>query len=94
MQNVILTGGGSLCPYFGDTLKVRARDILLRHKVEGAENLSVTPLPREIKPEELCWKGASIITQLEAAQDLWTDQAEWRKTGFRAIKEKLLFRWE
>ncbi|KAI5150945.1 hypothetical protein ENBRE01_1797 [Enteropsectra breve] len=50
---------------------------------EGAEKLE--------NYYETAMLGASLISQLECAADLWMTDVEWTRVRLRALKEKLLF---
>lgn len=59
----------------------------------GIEDVDVLPAPRELDPEILVWKGASVLCKLEIAKDMWIGEPEWVESGLRLIRDRsmLLF---
>lgn len=41
----------------------------------------------------IAWKGASILSCLETAHELWISRAEWEKYGVRILRERAPFTW-
>ncbi|KAL1918111.1 uncharacterized protein VTP21DRAFT_3377 [Calcarisporiella thermophila] len=84
---ILLVGGGGIIPGF---------DRLLQEKVletAGVERVEVVQPPREMDPRLVVWKGASVLSKLETAREMWVGTKEWEEMGARALKERVLFVW-
>lgn len=49
------------------------------------------PPPREIDARDLAWKGVTLITRLDAINDMWIRSSDWEALGAKAIKDRALF---
>lgn len=49
------------------------------------------PAPRELDPRLLMWKGASVLSKLETAKEMWIGEQEWSEMGSRCLRERALF---
>lgn len=58
-----------------------------------AEQLDIIINPREMDSAMVAWKGASIMSCLETAHELWIMAAEWEKYGVRVLRERAPFTW-
>ncbi|KAL7305926.1 hypothetical protein TKK_0001402 [Trichogramma kaykai] len=58
-----------------------------------AEQMDIITLPKEIDPGMTTWKGASILSCLESAQELWINRQEWEQIGVRLLRERAPFMW-
>ena len=47
--------------------------------------------PRNLNPRFVCWKGASVMCNLDSLSDMWIRRDEWEAMGARALKERCLF---
>jgi actin-related protein 8 len=54
------------------------------------ERVEVLPAPRELDPQLLVWKGASVMSKLDTAKDMWIGAKEWEETGARCFRERAL----
>lgn len=54
------------------------------------DRVEVLPAPRELDPEVLVWKGASVMAKLEIAKDMWIGAKEWDQVGARLLRERAL----
>ncbi|KAI9206077.1 uncharacterized protein BJ171DRAFT_498642 [Polychytrium aggregatum] len=97
-QNVLLLGGGSLVAGLDLVLQDRIRDHLeLRGGCVLPSGQSLIPTqvqivlrPREIDSRDVIWKGASILSKLESANDMWVGPEEWEWLG---LKKCCVFKW-
>ena len=55
------------------------------------ERVEVLPAPRELDPRLLMWKGASVLSKLETAKEMWIGEQEWSEMGSRCLRERALF---
>lgn len=51
----------------------------------------VVPAPRDIDPRDLAWKGVSLMTRLDAVNDMWVRSSDWEALGAKAVKDRTLF---
>jgi actin-related protein 8 len=54
------------------------------------DRVEVLPAPRELDPEVLVWKGASVMGKLDSAKDMWIGLEEWENIGSRCLRERAL----
>lgn len=54
------------------------------------DRVEVLPAPRELDPEVLIWKGASVMSKLDIAKDMWIGQTEWDEIGAKCLRERAL----
>lgn len=52
------------------------------------ENVEVLPAPRELDPQLLVWKGASVLCKLDVAKDMWIGDFEWSEVGSRLLRDR------
>lgn len=81
-SSLLLVGGGHAFPGFVHILEDR-----LREKQPATRFLSP---PREMDPQMLTWKGASVFSQLKISQDFWIKQKEWDLLGLRCLQYRSL----
>jgi actin-related protein 8 len=54
------------------------------------DRVEVLPAPRELDPEVLVWKGATVMGKLDSAKDMWIGLKEWENVGSRCLRERAL----
>lgn len=66
---------------------------LMDLKLEESNLLPIQVLspPREIDPQVLCWKGASVFARLKVIHEMWITKADWDLLGNRGLHYKTLF---
>jgi actin-related protein 8 len=64
---------------------------LLRAKGIPSDHVAIVPPPRGLNPRFVCWKGASVICNLESLGDMWIRRDEWEAIGARALKDRCMF---
>lgn len=85
-----------LVPPFSRWLKIFCATLsvspALAARVPALSNqMAIVPPPREIDPRILAWKGISVLSKLDAAQDLWIRREDWEALGLRAVKERAFY---
>ncbi|RKP39084.1 hypothetical protein BJ085DRAFT_18217 [Dimargaris cristalligena] len=91
--NIILVGGGcALTPLFANFLESRLLRARPAH-LQGIEKIQVLPSPRDLDPRVLAWKGASVLSKLDIAGEMWIQGPEWNELGTKNFKNRLLFFW-
>ncbi|QSL65336.1 hypothetical protein MERGE_002646 [Pneumocystis wakefieldiae] len=81
-KSLLLVGGGYAFPGFVHLLEDK-----LHIKQPAIQFLSP---PRDMDPQILTWKGASVFSQLKISQDFWIKQKEWDLLGVRCLQYRSL----
>lgn len=50
--------------------------------------INIVPAPLDLDPSHLAWKGASVLSRIDVANDLWVRADEYERLGFRAVRER------
>ncbi|XP_019869686.1 actin-related protein 8 [Aethina tumida] len=88
---ILVVGGGM--KFAGITTWLQNRISLQIPYLYRAEQLDIIINPREMDSAMVAWKGASIMSCLETAHELWIMAAEWEKYGVRVLRERAPFTW-
>ncbi|KAI8969925.1 hypothetical protein BDF20DRAFT_907521 [Mycotypha africana] len=88
-QSIILVGGGGKIVNFSKVLEDRVLSTVTAQRA-GITIVEVLPAPRELDPEVLVWKGASVMAKLDSAKDMWIGQKEWDEVGARCLRDRAL----
>lgn len=88
--NIILVGGGGMISNFNRVLEDRILSTVIA-QAAAMERVEVLPAPRELDPRLLMWKGASVLSKLDTAKEMWIGQQEWDAIGGRCLRERALF---
>ncbi|KAK6525073.1 actin-like protein arp8 [Arthrobotrys megalospora] len=87
-SGILLVGGGSLTAGFNHLLEER----LIRQK-GSLGNLTISSPPRELDPQVLVWKGASVFGKLTSTNEVWIKQSEYDILNSRVLPYKTLWMW-
>lgn len=87
---IMTVGGGSLVNNFHQFLEEELKTS--RPGLKKAGELLVNLPPREIDPQVLCWKGASIFGKL-TTNDAWVTRTEHELMNSRILTYKCIFNW-
>ncbi|KAG2203224.1 hypothetical protein INT46_002506 [Mucor plumbeus] len=87
--SIILVGGGGKVANFSRVLEDRVLSTIIAQKA-NIDRVEVVPAPRELDPEVLVWKGASVMAKLDCAKDMWIADEEWEQVGARCLRERAL----
>jgi len=49
--------------------------------------------PKDVDPSNITWRGAAVLTNLEAADELWITKEDFETFGVRILREKVPFIW-
>ncbi|CAO3613472.1 unnamed protein product [Cunninghamella echinulata] len=85
--NIILVGAGGKISNFDRVLEDRLLSTVIARS-SMIENVEVLPAPRELDPQLLVWKGASVLCKLDVAKDMWVGETEWNEIGSRLLKDR------
>lgn len=88
---ILIVGGGM--KFQGIATWLQNRISLQIPYVYRAEQLDIIINPRDMDSAMVAWKGASIMSCLETAQELWIPVREWEKYGVRMLRERAPFTW-
>lgn len=55
--------------------------------------MDIVTAPKEMDPQITTWIGASILSCLESAQELWIHPQEWEKFSVKILRERAQFMW-
>ncbi|KAK2879330.1 hypothetical protein FQN49_000993 [Arthroderma sp. PD_2] len=86
---VLVIGGGSLVSGFHAFLEERMQ--LKRPDI--ASHVMVGAPPRELDPQVVVWKGASVFGKLDATNDSWIGRIEYDRLGSRVMTYKCMWQW-
>ncbi|CEP08259.1 hypothetical protein [Parasitella parasitica] len=87
--SIILVGGGGKVVNFSRVLEDRVLSTIIAQKA-NIDRVEVVPAPRELDPEVLVWKGASVMAKLDSAKDMWIADEEWEQAGARCLRERAM----
>ncbi|CAN7992666.1 unnamed protein product [Ixodes hexagonus] len=91
---VLVVGGGSLFPGIHTWLQNRLSvQIPIMYRAEHIDIITRPKASWEMDPRITTWKGASIMSCLDTAQELWVRQCEWQRFGIRLLRERAPFAW-
>lgn len=57
------------------------------------ETMDVITKPKDMDPQIVCWKGATVLACLDTTQELWIKQKEWKQFDVRLLRERAPFVW-
>lgn len=86
---IIPIGGGSQTAGFRPFLEEELQNSVPKFSKE----ILIGPAPREIDPQVLVWKGASVFGKLSVTNDSWISGLEWDRLGSRVLAYKCLWNW-
>lgn len=91
-ESVMVVGGGAKFPGFSVLLADRIGMWRNHSEIEPVPGeISIMPPPREMDPEQVVWKGGSVLAKLKIVNELWINAFEWEMVGPRALQYKALF---
>lgn len=89
---ILLVGSGSKIPGLQKWLQNKIQQsIPQNYRMEGTQDIVMTV--KDVDPGNVCWRGASLLTTLETAEELWVTKEDWQSFGVRALREKVPFIW-
>nr|XP_039249970.1 actin-related protein 8-like [Styela clava] len=97
MYSCILVVGGGLAHFAG-------ADQYLRHRIKllipntplkslMVGQVDVVVKPKDQDPSIVAWKGGSVLSCLDNAQECWVTNSEWNKFGLKLLRERSPFIW-
>ncbi|KAF2226451.1 chromatin remodeling complex subunit [Elsinoe ampelina] len=89
LGGIMVIGGGSKIANFNAYLEQKLK--LLRPDL--AKDILIGPPPRELDPQVLVWKGASVFGKLRGTNDSWIGGLEYDRLGARILNYKCMWSW-
>ncbi|KAI5290878.1 actin-like protein arp8 [Ascosphaera acerosa] len=89
LGGILVIGGGSLVPNLHSFLEERLQAV----RPAYASAIMVGTPPRELDPQVVVWKGASVFGKLEPANDSWISRLEYDRLGSRVLVYKCMWAW-
>ncbi|CAO3599870.1 unnamed protein product [Absidia cylindrospora] len=87
--NIIVVGGGGKISNFDRVLEDRLLSTVVARTCR-VDDVEVLPAPREMDPQILVWKGASVMCKLDMSKDMWIGEPEWTEAGSRLLRDRSL----
>lgn len=56
-------------------------------------HIEIINSPKDLDPQIVTWKGATILAGLESSNELWINGKEWSSWSIRILKERAMFNW-
>ncbi|MCJ1386885.1 actin-like protein arp8 [Xylographa soralifera] len=84
---VMVIGGGSQIPGFHTFLEERMK----QRKPGYMKHITIGTAPRELDPQGVMWKGASVFGKLSGTNDSWIGRMEYDRLGARLLAYKCMW---
>jgi actin-related protein 8 len=84
---IMVVGGGSLTPGFHLFLEERLQSL----RPNFAKEIMIGTPPRDLDPQVVVWKGASIFGKLSGTNDSWIGRLEYDRLGSRLMAYKCMW---
>lgn len=88
LGGIVATGGGAQIPMFKEFLEEELKEIQSHMR----KHIMVAPPPRDIDPQVLVWKGATVFGKLRS-NDSWIGGMEYDRLGSRQLAVKFWGNW-
>lgn len=87
---MVVGGGAAKIPAINNLLSDRI--IMWRNAGDvSTGEVSIMPIPREMDPSLITWKGGGVFAKLKIVNEVWISQSDWDMLGSRALHYKALF---
>lgn len=87
LGGIMVVGGGSLIKGFHPFLEERLQSL----RPGFAKDIMIGTPPRDLDPQVVVWKGASIFGKLNSTNDSWIGQLEYDRLGHRLMAYKCMW---
>lgn len=87
LGGIMVLGGGSLVPGFHAYLEERLHAL----RPGYAKEIMIGTPPRDLDPQVVVWKGASVFGKLSGTNDSWIGQLEYDRLGSRLLAYKCMW---
>lgn len=89
LGGIMVVGGGSMINGFHPFLEERLKNL----RPGFAKEIMIGTPPRELDPQVVVWKGASVFGKLSGTNDSWIGQLEYDRLGHRLMAYKCMWAW-
>ena len=89
LGGIMVIGGGSQIPGFYMFLEEK----LKLARPGFAKDIMIGTPPRELDPQGVVWKGASVFGKLRGTNDSWIGRMEYDRLGARLLPYKCMWSW-
>ena len=89
LGGIMVVGGGGKIAGFKQVLEERLQ---LMQPAFARDTLVGSP-PRDLDPQVVVWKGASVFGKLSVTNDSWIGQMEYDRLGSRLLAYKCMWSW-
>lgn len=87
---MVVGGGAAKIPAINNLLSDRI--IMWRNAGDvSTGEVSIMPIPREMDPSLITWKGGGVFAKLKIVNEVWISQSDWDMLGSRSLHYKTLF---
>lgn len=87
LGGIMVVGGGSLINGFHSYLEERLQAL----RPGFAKEIMIGTPPRDLDPQVVVWKGASVFGKLSGTNDSWIGQLEYDRLGHRLMAYKCMW---
>lgn len=87
MGGIMVLGGGSLITGFHSFLEERLQNL----RPGFLKEIMIGTPPRDLDPQVVVWKGASVFGKLSSTNDSWINQLEYDRLGHRLLAYKCMW---
>lgn len=89
LGGIMIIGGGSQIPM----LDLFLEEQLKKARPTNAKDVQVGAKPRDLDPQVVAWKGASVFGRIPSTDDLWIGRIEYDRLGARVLNNKVNWIW-
>ena len=89
LGGIMIIGGGSQIPMLDFFLEEALKKIRPTH----TKDIQVGARPRDLDPQVVVWKGASVFGRIPSTDDLWIGRLEYDRLGSRVLNNKVNWIW-
>jgi actin-related protein 8 len=90
---IVVVGGGLMFPGAQSWLQYLVWTNMPASMRLALETMDVITKPKDLDPRMTSWKGASIMSCLDTANELWVTGTEWKRYAVRVLRERIPFVW-
>jgi actin-related protein 8 len=88
---ILLVGGGSKTPGLNFWLQNKIQQTIPQNY--RADNQDFVLTSKEADAGNISWRGAAVLSNLEASEELWISKEDFECYGVRVVREKAPFIW-
>lgn len=90
-SSILLVGGSSKIPGLQSWLQNKILQAIPSSYRTNDQDIVITPKDQD--PQCIVWRGAAVLTSLEASDELWISKEDFEMFGVRTLREKVPFIW-